>query len=100
MAQFTAHSEFRLAVVCQELGVQANTVAALRQHLEQAEPETDSAICFAVNNQAFLSDREQWAPSNVLAAVIRGGRIVTVLGTRKGQANPGHLRVNAIEWLR
>ncbi len=62
-------------------------------------PDGDAALCQATDRKACLSDREQWAPSDVLAAIVRNGRIVTVMATRKGQANPGHLRVERIEWL-
>jgi hypothetical protein len=99
MAHLTSHSESRLAVVCRELGVQPNIVAALRRHLEQATPDGDAAVCCAATQKACLSDREQWAESDVVAAIVRNSKVVTVMATRKGQVTPDHLRVKRIEWL-
>lgn len=99
MASLTAHSEARLAVVCQELGVQAKTVAALKRRLERTELDGNAALCYATERKASVSDRDQWKPSDVMALIVRGGRCVTVLATRKSQVNLSHLRVEQIVWL-
>jgi hypothetical protein len=58
---------------------------------------TDVAVCMGVT--PFMArDREQWVESDVLAAIVRQGVLVTILATRKGQVNKSHLRVERIVW--
>jgi hypothetical protein len=65
--------------------------------LECALSVQEGAVCKGVRG-TFDNARDQWAQSDVLALIVRNGRIVSAFLTRKGQVNTAHLRVERIVW--
>jgi len=68
----------------------------IKSNSEKIAKSNSAAVVVRLEKPVNNSYREQWEKSDLLVAIIRGQKIVTVMFSRTSQNNKGHYRTNAI----
>ncbi len=77
--------------------VKSEKVKMLLALIRAAKGKSGSTACIVKLDEAIENPyRNDWAANDVLAAIIRGGKVVTVMLTRTSQCHKGHFRTDRI----
>ena len=94
MPRLTFHARERIRALAPVTG--REPMQALLDRLAVAPNRGDIAIVQPLGFEAKDPYRDQGSPCDHIAAVVRNGRIVSVMLSRTGQISRKHFRVNAV----
>ena len=94
MPRLTNHARERIRLLAPVIG--RGPMQALLNRLAAAPNRGDIAIVSALGFETNDPNRVQGSPCDHIAAVVRNGRIVSVMLTRESQLTRQHFRVNIV----
>lgn len=98
----TKHSQQNLVKFIEQGQIQESEAAALLDKCRKAlsfsqyRKSTAVVIQLSIKVSATYQHRDYWAASDRLVAIIRDGKVVTIMLSRKNQINTRHLRTDKI----
>jgi hypothetical protein len=73
--------------------VSSKAIAELKRKISLVIGLNDSTACIVYLAKAVSNPhRNDWKPNNVISAIVRDGKVVTVMMTRTSQVNARHFR--------
>ena len=93
MVMVTSHAQEEIARLAPFVG--RARIHSLVRRARQLPNDGSFAVCCPMH-KVTDPERDQRRPSDVAAAIVRRGKLITVMLTRREQVNRAHLRVDNI----